>query len=263
MSETITKAILVVSFGTSYEETRKKTIEAIENDIADAFPTHRIYRAWTSGMIIRKVQMRDHLHVDTVSEALERMAKDGITDIVIQPTHVINGIENDAMKADALAYAGRFASIRFGTPLLTTTEDSFRVIDILASAFSPLTEEEALVFMGHGTAHYVNSVYAALDYMCKDRGYSNIFIGTVEAYPSLETVLNHLRRSRPKKVILAPFMIVAGDHASNDLAGEDSDSWASVFASEGYDVTCVLQGLGEYEGIRRLFLEHVADALSA
>lgn len=251
------KAILAVSFGTSHNDTRKITIDAIEQDMQAAFPDYALYRAWTSKMIIKKVNARDSVHIFTVKEAMEQMLQDGITDVLVQPTHVINGIENDLMKEDALAFQEGFHSISFGDPLLTTEQDNLAVIDAITSEFKDLTEDEVLVLMGHGTTHYANAIYAALDYTFKDKGYPNIFLGTVEAYPTMESLLKMVHAYQPKKVVLAPFMIVAGDHAKNDMASSDPDSWYSQFKAEGYDVEAVLKGLGEYPGIRKLFIEHL------
>lgn len=252
------KAILAVSFGTSHHDTRKVTIDAIEQEMQAAFPDYPLYRAWTSKMIIRKLKKRDHLHIHTVKEAMEQMRMDGITDVLIQPTHVINGIENDLMKEDALSYREYFHSISLGDPLLTSEQDSLRVIEAITQEFSDLQKDEVLVLMGHGTTHFSNSVYAALDYTFKDRGFPNIFLGTVEAYPSMETLLKMVNAYGPSKVILAPFMIVAGDHAKNDMAGDDPDSWYSQFKAAGYEVRPVIKGLGEYPGIRKLFVEHLS-----
>lgn len=253
------KAILVVSFGTSHEDTRIKTIDAIVKEIKDAHPECSIYEAWTSGMIIRKVGKAGY-HVMTVSQAMEQITKDGITHLVVQPTHVINGIENDQMKKDVLAWNGQLEEIRFGTPLLTSEMDSFFVIDTLMDEIGELEEKTALVFMGHGTTHYANTIYAALDYQFKDKGHPNVFVGTVEAYPSMETLQKHLKEGGYKKLILTPFMIVAGDHAKNDMASEDKDSWRSQLEASGYEVSCLLKGLGEYKGVRQLFLEHISQA---
>ena len=251
------KAILAVSFGTSHEDTRKVTIDAIEDSMRDAFPDYPVYRAWTSKMIIRKLKNRDNIIVPTVREAMEQMISDGITDVLVQPTHVINGIENDLMKEDALSYRDSFHSISFGDPLLTTEEDSHKVIAAIAEEFSNITKKQALVFMGHGTTHFANSIYAALDYTFKDKGYHNFFLGTVEAYPSMESLKKMVKAYQPEEVVLAPFMIVAGDHAKNDMAGDDPESWYSQFKDEGYEVKAVLKGLGEYKGIRRLFIDHI------
>lgn len=251
------KAILAVSFGTSHNDTRKITIDAIEQDMQAAFPDYALYRAWTSKMIIKKVNARDSVHIFTVKEAMEQMLQDGITDVLVQPTHVINGIENDLMKEDALAYQEQFHSISFGDPLLTSEQDNLAVIEAITSEFKDLEKDDVLVLMGHGTTHYANAIYAALDYTFKDKGYSNIFLGTVEAYPTMESLLKMVHAYQPKKVVLAPFMIVAGDHAKNDMASDEPDSWYSQFKAEGYEVEPVLKGLGEYSGIRKLFIEHL------
>ena len=257
VSKEIKKAILAVSFGTSHNDTRKITIDAIEKNMQEAFPSYALYRAWTSKMIIKKVNARDGVHIFTVKEAMEQMLQDGITDILVQPTHVINGIENDLMKEDALAYQEQFHSISFGDPLLTSEQDNLAVIEAITSEFKDLTKKDVLVLMGHGTTHYANAIYAALDYTFKDKGYSNIFLGTVEAYPTMESLLKMVHVYQPRKVVLAPFMIVAGDHAKNDMASDEPNSWYSQFKAEGYEVEPVLKGLGEYPGIRKLFIEHL------
>ena len=257
------RAILVVSFGTSYEETRKVTIDAIEQEIGDAHPDYKIYRAWTSKMILKNLKKRDNIHYDTVTEAFLRMREDGITDVVVQPTHVINGIENDLMTQEALAFRNDFHSILFGDPLLTTMEDNDYMIEAIRKEFPDLADDEVLVLMGHGTTHYSNAIYAALDYTFKDRGYPNIFLGTVEAYPSMESLLHMIKEFQPRRVVLAPFMIVAGDHAQNDMAGDDPESWRCQLEAAGFPVTCVLKGLGEYKSVRKLFLQHVDAAIKS
>ena len=252
-------AILAVSFGTSHADTREKTIDRIEEDIQKAYPDDKVYRAWTSKMIIKKIWNRDGVKIFNVKEAMEQMKADGIKNVLVQPTHVINGIENDLMQEDVKAYADAFESISFGTPLLTTEEDNIRVAKAVAEDLQP-GKENALVLMGHGTSHYANSVYAALDYRFKDMGYDNIFLGTVEAYPSLVSLMKQVHAYHPKKVILAPFMIVAGDHAKNDLCSEEEDSWRSQFEKEGFEVECLLKGLGENETIRQIFIDHIEEA---
>lgn len=251
--------ILAVSFGTSHEDTRKKTIEAIEEEIAENYPQARVYRAWTSGMIIRKLEKSGY-HVDTVTEAMERMKQDGITHVIVQPTHVLNGLENDIMKEEISSYEGEFSAVAFGDPLLTTEEDCQKTTELLIQEFSGVPKDTAVIFMGHGTEHYVNPVYAALDYRMKAMGQENIYFGTVEAYPDFETVLGLVKKAGYRKAVLAPFMIVAGDHAKNDMAGEEEDSWKNRLEQEGFQVQYVLKGLGEYEGIRQLFLEHIRRA---
>ncbi|MGI6070716.1 MAG: sirohydrochlorin cobaltochelatase [Blautia sp.] len=261
MEKQTKKAILVVSFGTSHEDTRKMTIDAIEKEIENAFPDYQIYRAWTSKMILAKLKKRDNLFIPNVTEAMEQMRKDGITDVIVQPTHVINGIENEQMKQDVLEFSGDFASISFGDPLLTSAEDNDAVIAAVADEFSYLKEDDALVLMGHGTTHYSNAIYAALDYTFKDKGYPHIFLGTVEAYPSMDSISKMIHAYQPKQVYLAPFMIVAGDHAKNDMAGTDPKSWVCRLQQEGFHTVPILKGLGEYPGIRNLFIEHIKNAI--
>ena len=260
---TTKKAILVVSFGTSFPDTCKKTIDVIEQRIGEQFSDYKIYRAWTSKMIMAKLLARDNIKINNVTEAMEQMITDGITEVIVQPTHVINGIENDQMKADALSFRDRFSSIVFGNPLLTTEEDNQAIVRVVADEFRDMDPDTALVLMGHGTEHYANTVYAALDYRFKDTGHKNIFLGTVEAYPALDSLLRAADSFHPKKIVLAPFMIVAGDHAQNDLAGADSDSWMNRLSSEGYEVTPVLKGLGEYPQVRQILVEHVQQAMNA
>ena len=190
------------------------------------------------------------MHIDTVKEAMEKMRADGITDVLVQPTHVINGIENDIMKEEALSYREDFHSISFGDPLLTSEQDNREVLEAVAEEFSWLKEDEVLVLMGHGTTHYANSIYAALDYAFKDKGHKNIFLGTVEAYPSMESIMKLVRKYAPSKVVLAPFMIVAGDNAKNDMAAARNPGTASL-KEAGYEVEAVIKEdfeiCGKYE----------------
>lgn len=258
------KAVLVVSFGTSYPETREKNIDAIERDIAKAMPEARIYRAWTSGMIRKKVNERDKLGVDSVAQAMQRMRADGVDTLIVQPTHVVNGIENDAMIEDVRAHAQGFLEVKFGRPLLTYDRDYDEVIEAIGGdlqAEIAKKEHTAIVLMGHGTSHYANSAYAALDYKFKDLGYSNVFVGTVEAYPSLDAIFRRLRENHIQNILLTPFMIVAGDHANNDMAGDDENSWNMQFQKAGFQVECLIKGLGEYECVREIFVDHAREAV--
>ena len=257
----IKKAILVVSFGTSHADTRQKTIDQIEEDIRSNYPEYLIYRAFTSKMIIRILQQRDGIKILTVSEAMEQMKKDGISDVIIQPTHILNGIENDIMIEDANFYKREFNSIVFGAPLLHETKDYWKVINAFVKRLPELSENEAVVCMGHGTEHYTNASYAALDYMFKDQGYENIYIVTVEAYPSLNNIIKKLKEKNYNKIILVPFMIVSGDHAKNDMAGDEEDSWKVILERKGFEVSCMLEGLGENPEIRKILLDHVCNAL--
>mgnify|MGYP001474764589 CR=1 FL=1 len=253
------KGILVVSFGTTHNETRCKTIDAIEHDIDDAYPDAAVYRAWTSGMIMSRLQKRDGTAIMNVSQAMERMADDGITDVIVQPTHILNGEENERMQNDARSFGSRFRSVRFGAPLLSSKEDCDEVIRIIREEYKALGPDHALVLMGHGTAHYANSMYAALDYQFKDHGCPNIFVGTVEAYPYMDTLMKLIRQSAPRRITLIPFMIVAGEHASHDMAGDDAASWYSQFRSAGFETDFIMKGLGEYPQIRSIFVRHIAE----
>ena len=258
MNSASKKAILVVSFGTSYENTRKLTIEAIEHDIADAFPACPTYRAWTSKMIIAKLKKRDGLTIHTVKEALEQMLLDGITDVIVQPTHVINGIENDRMLQEVMEHMHLFRKVYVGKPLLSSVEDYKKAIHAVMEK-TVIGEDEMLVLMGHGTDHHANSAYPTLEYTFHSLGYQQVLVGTVESFPDLRNVMAKLEISGRKKVVLMPFMFVAGDHAKNDMAGEE-DSWKSELEEKGYEVRVILKGLGEFEGIRKIFAEHIEEA---
>lgn len=253
------KAILVVSFGTSYLDTLDKTIGAIERKIAAAYPDYRVYRAFTSRMIIKKLKRTRKIEVDTVKEALNRMIADGIEQVIVQPTHVINGIENDRMMDDLMEQMDAFQKIRVGKPLLNSVDDYKKAIHAVMSEVE-LQEEEMLVLMGHGTEHHANAAYPTLEYTFHALGYQQVLVGTVESFPELKNVLAKLQISGKKKVLLMPFMIVAGDHARNDMAGEE-DSWMSELTEEGYEVRAQIRGLGEMEGIQNLFLEHIEEVM--
>lgn len=257
-----TKAILVVSFGTTYEETRKKTLDKIEENIRRAYPEWHVYRAWTSGMICKKILERDGLYIPGVKQALSQMLTDGISKLVVLPTHVMCGIENDKMIEDISAFEHQFEKVVISDPLLGHPEDCTEVIQAVTGEYTP-GDRDALVFMGHGSDHYANTVYAALDYQFKDMGFFNIHMGTVENYPPFESVLKMVAEQQPEHIFLAPFMMVAGDHAENDLFGEDEDSWKSRFEAAGYEVECVRKGLGEYAGIQQILFRHLQTSVQS
>ena len=263
MNQQTDKAILVVSFGTSYEASRKATIEKIEQDIRNAFQDHRIYRAWTSKFIISILKKRDNYTVPTVKEALEQMITDGIREVVVQPTHILDGIENNIMKEEVLSYKESFDKIAFGTPLLADSKDESQAINAVTTEFSDLKETEALVFMGHGTTHQVNTVYAGLDQKFKESAHANVFIGTVEVDPTIHDLVKEVTSFQPSKIYVTPFMIVAGDHAHNDMAGDFPDSWVCQFENAGFEVCPIIKGLGEYPGIRRMYVEHAQKAIDS
>ncbi len=252
-------AILVVSFGTSHLDTLDNTIGAIEQAIAARFSEYKIYRAFTSNMIIRKLKKVEQIAIFTVEEAMEQMIQDGVEQVWVQPTHIINGIENDRMLETIVKFADRFSKIRVGKPLLSGSEDYKKVVHAVMDA-TDLKEDEMLILMGHGTDHHADSAYPALEYTFHLLGYRQVLVGTVEGYPNLRDVLTKLNVSEYKHVVLRPFLVVAGDHAKNDMAG-DEDSWKATLLQEGYQVRTIMQGMGEIEGIRNIFVEHVEEMM--
>ena len=255
-----TSAILVVSFGTSFPDTLEKNIAAIERDVAAALPGYALRRAFTSGMILRKIARRDGVSIDDVPQALARLVVEGFKQVILQPTHIMNGDEYDKLCAQAASFSA-VLSIRIGTPLLTELEDYFALSDALMQSLEVPGETEALVFMGHGTEHHANAAYCQLEYVLQDRGWKNAFVGTVEGYPGFSEVLRRLQeRPEIRTVRLHPLMVVAGDHANNDMAGDEDDSWRAQLESAGYTVRCTLKGLGEYPAVRTLFARHALAA---
>ncbi len=256
----MSKGLLIVSFGTSVAETRKKTIEAIEADLAAAFPDRRAYRAWTSGIIRRKLRSSGELAVDSVEEAMERMKGDGITDLLVQPTHMLPGEEYGKV-VDAVQTAGAgFARILLGQPLLTSESDVRAVASVLENTFSDVGSNELLALMGHGSAEAKTNYYLLLAEAFRKDGHGNFIVGTVEEKPGFAPVLAAARERRPKLIKLLPFMVVAGDHAINDMAGDDEDSWSSMLRKEGFAVDCILKGLGEYPPVRAMYVEKARQA---
>lgn len=252
-------AILAVSFGTSHRDALEENIAPIEADLAAAFPERTLRRAFTSGMILRKLE-REGTHIDDVPAALTALAAEGCADVVIQPTHILNGDEYDKLAAQAAPFAGRFARLRLGRPLLTSAEDYHAAAAALLEELPPERADTALVYMGHGTGHFSNAAYAQLEYVFHDLGRRDVIIGTVEGYPGLEEALRRVRERGADRVELRPLMIVAGDHAKNDLAGPEPDSWKSRLEAEGYAVRCVLRGMGANPGIRARFVAHARAA---
>ena len=254
------KAILAVSFGTAYGETRKKTIEAIEKDLGLAFPERKFYSAWTSGMILRKLRSRGEEAPLTLNEALEAMEKDGIGDVVVQPTFLQAGYEMRLMRETLEQWKGRFSRMTLGSVLVAGQADLEALAGALEESFSGLGEDEVLTLMGHGSGEGDFYPYARLTEAFRRDGRENFVVGTVECEPGIEPVLDLVRTRRPKKTVLAPLMIVAGDHAVNDMAGEEPDSWKNRIAALGTRPECLLRGLGEYPEVRRLFVAHARAA---
>ncbi|MBR4475041.1 MAG: sirohydrochlorin cobaltochelatase [Oscillospiraceae bacterium] len=256
------RELLVVSFGTSFNDSRRLTVGGIESAIEKAFPDWSVRRGFTSQIIIDHVKARDGEIIDNVGEALDRAAANGVKTLLVQPTHLMNGFEYNDLIAELAAYADAFEKIAVGEPLLTSEEDFARVAEIIVEATKEYDDgETAICFMGHGTEAESNAVYAKMQQVLTDMGCENRFIGTVEAEPSLDDVVAAVKQGNYRKVVLEPLMIVAGDHANNDMAGDEEDSWKSVFEAEGYEVTCLLRGLGEMEAIQELFVEHARAAM--
>jgi sirohydrochlorin cobaltochelatase len=255
------QALLVVSFGTSYNESRAKTIEAVEKALADAFPDYETRRAFTSQTIINKLSERDGLAIDNVAQAMDKLAKEGFKKVIVQPTHVMSGFEYDSVAEEIAKYSGKFETLKLGLPLLSSDADYDKVASILAEDTKPYQGEgTAIVFMGHGTEHSSNATYEKIAAKLAQAAPS-VFVGTVEAEPDLDDAMEQVEDAGASKVVLLPLMIVAGDHANNDMAGDEEDSWKTAFKSEGYEVECVLKGLGEYKGIQDLFVAHASDAM--
>ena len=255
------KAILAVSFGTTFPDTLEKNIAAIERDLAAAFPDRALRRAFTSGMVIRRLKEREGLAVDNVTEALERLRREGFDDVVIQATHVMNGDEYDKLRALAAPYEGAFSRLALGAPLLTSARDYQETAAAMLRRLPEKTPGQAVVLMGHGTAHHANAVYAALEYVFRDRGRGDVAIGTVEGYPEFGEICRRLEEmGGVRRVVCMPLMVVAGDHAKNDLAGDEPDSWRSMLEEKGYAVDCILEGLGENPAIRAVFVRHAGEA---
>lgn len=250
------KAILVVSFGTSYHDTRKKTIEKIEEDLDNAFPEHTLKRAFTSQMIMNKLKKRDGINIDNPREALDKLLEEGYEELLVQPTHIINGSEYEGLWKILQSYKDKFREIKFGTPLLTDIEDYEKVVKIMATILPEDMANKGIIMMGHGSSHYSNSAYPCLDYYFKNEGYKNIHIATVEGFPSLENVINNIVELKYKEIILIPLMIVAGDHIQEDMVGDDDDSWKNILLEKGYSVSSKIIGMGEIQGIRDLYVEH-------
>lgn len=254
-------AILLVSFGTSYLESKAITIDKLMEDVTKKYKCFRIYQAWTSGMIINILKERENLVIPTIEEAMAQICLDGIQKLVVQPTHLINGLEHERMKEIVLSCAPDSLTISFGTPLLTSLSDHFCVLKAVMNEYSNIYAPDVLVFMGHGTTHYSNSIYAALDYELKDLGYFHAHMGTVESYPCFDTLQKQVKISHTQTVHLAPFMLTAGDHANEDMAGNSETSWKSRFEAAGYQVICHMHGLGEFESIRSIYLDHLKHAV--
>lgn len=253
------QALICVSFGTTVPAARQE-IEAVERALSAAAPDRKMVRAFTSGMIRRILKERGET-VYSLPEALEALRQEGTEDVFVQPTHFLCGIEYDKLRAEAGAARQNFARLRVGRPLLASTRD-LRALAETVAALYPARQDGAVVLMGHGSAHFANVVYPALQTIFELGGRPDIRVGTVEGWPALAEVRRSLEQMKVRRVHLAPLMLVAGDHARNDMAGEGPDSWQTVLEQDGYAVTATLEGLGRCEAVQALYAAHLREDLT-
>ena len=254
--------LLVVSFGTSFNDNRRNTIGAIEDALEKAFPDWSIRRAFTSQIIIDHVKSRDGEEIDNVKQALDRAVANGVKRLVVQPTHLMNGLEYTDLTEEVSQYADVFDKISIGEPLLSSDEDFKAVEEAITGATASYDDgQTAIVFMGHGTEADSNAIYSKMQENLKADKYDNYYIGTVEATPSVTDVLEQVKAGDYKRVVLRPLMVVAGDHANNDMAGDEDASWTSIFEAAGYNVECVLEGLGSVDAIHEIYVAHAQKAV--
>jgi len=247
------KGILLVHFGTSKKKAREDALESIKTHVEEDFGGYEIREAYTSRMVIKKIYTQSGERFFTPKEALERMAEEGFTHVVIQATHVINGIESDHLKEEVRAAGAGFKDIRIGAPLLSSPEDYMEVADVFHRRYGG----KQVVLVGHGTPHHAGSSYGMLQYILDRRGYRNIMVGTVEGYPGLDEVISDLESRAIKEVVLVPLMVVAGVHAEEDIAGQ----WKETLEGRGVKVEVSMEGMGEIAEIQHLFIHHIEDAI--
>ena len=276
--------ILVVSFGTSFNDSRAEDIGGVEKALQAAYPDWSVRRAFTAQIIINHVQARDDEKIDNMDQALQRAVDNGVKNLVVQPTHLMHGAEYDELTEAVESYKDKFESVKIAEPLLgevgadetAINEDKAAVAEAITSeavktaGFDSLNAAKedgtAFVFMGHGTSHTAKISYSQMQAQMEQLGYDNVFIGTVEGEPedtSCEAVIGKLKNAGYKKVILRPLMVVAGDHANNDMAGDDDDSWKSQFEASGaFDsIDTQIAGLGEIDAIQQLYVAHTQAAI--
>ena len=276
--------LLVVSFGTSYNDSRVNDIKSIEDALQEAYPDWSVRRAFTAQIIINHIQARDGEKIDNMTQALERAVANGVKNLVVQPTHLMHGAEYDEMCAAIDEYRDQFESVSIAEPLLGEVGSDATVINAdkeavakaitaaaaEASGFDSLEAAKeagaAFVLLGHGTAHVARVSYSQMSTQMQQLGYENVFIGTVEGEPeetACESVIEEVRAAGYTTVILRPLMVVAGDHANNDMAGSDDDSWKPMFEDAGFTVDCQIAGLGGIADIQALYIAHTQAAIDS
>lgn len=243
-------SVLMVHFGTTFDDTRKNTIDAVNDEAKKEFTDMEVREAYTSRIIMRRLKERGIVK-DNPAEALDKLAKEGYTHIIVQPTNVINGVESKTLEQQLEMYKDKFKEIRTGSALLSAPEDYKAVAEIINKEVGELADDEAVVLVGHGTHDSGNAAYPAMDYTAKSMGYK-FYVGTIEGFPEFDDVVKGLKKDNIKKVILMPFMFVAGDHANNDIAVD----WKEALEKEGFTVEVKLTSLGMMEDIRKMFISH-------
>ena len=251
-------AVLLVSFGTTHDDTRAATIDAFYHKVKEAFPQLTVTRSFTSRIILRRLKARG-IEIDTPLEALLKLRAQGITHVVIQSTNIIEGEEMESLRKDVETMKPFFKEIRLGTPLLYSTEDAFHVVEILTQRH-PVNEKqkEHVLFVGHGTEGPATAIYSQLDYMLKSTGHPYHHVATIEGYPTQEDALRLIQAQKGKLVTLVPLMFVAGDHAKNDI----SEDWKNALEARGLQVQLSIEGLGEIPEIQDIFMEHLRFSLT-
>ena len=276
--------LLVVSFGTSFNDSRVADIKGIEDALQEANPDWSVRRAFTAQIIINHIQARDGEKIDNMTQALDRAVANGVKNLVVQPTHLMHGAEYDEMCEALEQYKDKFESVSIAEPMLGEVGSDATVINadkeavakaITAAAVADSGFESvdaakeagtAFVFMGHGTAHVAKVTYSQMQAQMQQLGYENVFIGTVEGEPeetSCEAVIEAVKAAGYTNVILRPLMVVAGDHANNDMAGSEDDSWKTMFEAAGFTVDCQIAGLGEIADVQALYVAHTKAAIEA
>ncbi|MCM1218406.1 MAG: sirohydrochlorin cobaltochelatase [Muribaculaceae bacterium] len=252
-------AILMVHFGTTFDDTRALTIDAINQKVKETFPKANVLEAYTSRIIINRLKKRG-ISKPTPQEALLRLAADGYTHVIVQGTNVIDGVEAEVLRNEAALMAHFFEEIRVGRPLLYSVNDCEAVAKILSSRYENATAKNgAVVLIGHGTSTPANAIYSQMDYIFTSIGNPSFHVATVEGYPTMETTVRRLKEARSKSVTLIPFMFVAGDHARNDIDGE----WRDELTKMGFSISSILEGLGQIPAIQDIYIQHIKDAFYA
>lgn len=261
------KAILIAAFGTSYPEVRRAAIDPIVEKTRLRYPGYELRLAYTSEMIIRKLKERDGVLIDNPLEALARLREDGFDTVVIQPLHIVPGYEWKKVARAIRRHRPGFSRLALGRPLLffsrgeSTPDDYGAAVEALRTQLPPPTPEQAVLLMAHGSTDPANACYVCFARVLRESGLERVMLASVEGYPTLEDIEDELKADNIEKITLMPFMLVAGDHAINDMAGEEEDSWKRRLQREGYQVEAVLLGLGENEGFQEIYLRHIQDAI--